>query len=373
MSFVREAFVKLYTTSHLEMKLQSGPVSPWQVVLSDTERDDLSLPVSVEEIKAALWSMKPLKAPGPDGLHARFFQRFWMIVGGSVVEEVQKCFETKKIPEALNKTNVALIPKIQGPETISNYRPISLCNTVYKMVTKIIVARIRPMLDKLVSPIQSAFVPGRKGVDNAIIVQELIHTISKKKGGVRYLAVKVDLEKAYDKLEWSFIKETLLKANFPRELIDLIMNCVSSTTTSVLFNEGNLDPFRPSRGIRQGDPLSPYLFILCMEVLGHLIEGKCREKLWTPVKASRSGIAFSHLFFADDLVLFAKANSSNCSAIKDALDEFCNRSGQSISEAKSRVFFSPNVDRDTRKSLCDILGFSSTPNLGKYLGFPIQH
>ncbi|XP_030970453.1 uncharacterized protein LOC115990809 [Quercus lobata] len=170
------------------------------------------------------------------------------------------------------------------------------------------------LLDKLVSPIQSTFVPGRKGVDNAIIVQELIHTVSRKRGGVG-----------------------------------------------------------PSRGIRQGDSLSPYLFIFCMEVLGHLIEEKCREKSWTPVKVSRSGIAFSHLFFVDDLVLFTKADGRNCSAIRDALDEFCNRSGQSISEAKSRVFFSPNVDRDTRESLCDILGFSSTPNLGKYLEFPIQH
>ena len=271
--------------------------------------------------------MKVFKAPGLDGLHAGFFQCFWMIVGGSVVEEVKKCFETKKVPESLNKTNVALIPKIHGPETIGNYRSISLCNTVYKIITKIIVARIRLLLDKLVSPIQSAFVPGREGVDNAIIVQELIHTVSRKRGGVGYLAIKVDLEKAYDKLEWSFIRETLVKANLPKELINLIMNCVSSTTTSVLFNRGLLEPFRPSRGIRQGDPLSPYLFILCMEVLGHLIKEKCRDKKWIPIKASRSGIAFSHLFFADDLVLFAKADGRNCSAIRDALDEFCNISG----------------------------------------------
>ena len=96
---------------------------------------------------------------------------------------------------------MALIPKIQGPETIGNYRPISLCNIVYKIITKIIIARIGPMLDELVSPVQSAFVSGRKGVNNAIIVQEIIHTISKKKGKVGYMAIKVDLEKAYDKLE----------------------------------------------------------------------------------------------------------------------------------------------------------------------------
>ena len=132
------------------------------------------------------------------------------------------------------------IPKIQGPETIGNYRPISLCNTMYKIITKITVAKIRLMLDKIVSSVQSTFVPGRKGVNNAIIVQEIIHTISKRKGRVGYMEIKVDLEKAYDKLEWSFIQETLLKANLHRGLVDLIMNCVSSTTISMLFNGGNL-------------------------------------------------------------------------------------------------------------------------------------
>ena len=105
------------------------------------------------------------------------------------------------MPSYLNKTHIALIPKIQGPETLGNYRPISLCNTVYKIVTKVIVARLRPFLDKLISPVQAAFIPGRKGIDNTIIVQEVIHSITKKRGEVRYMALKIDLEKAYDKLE----------------------------------------------------------------------------------------------------------------------------------------------------------------------------
>ena len=150
---------------------------------------------------------------------------------------------------------------------------------VYKMVTKIIVARLKPLLDKLVSLVQTTFVLGRKGVDNVIIVQEIIHTIGRKKGNVGNMAIKVDLEKAYDKLKWSFIRETLLKANIHRDLVCLIMSCVSTTSTSVLFNEGKLEAFYPSRGIRQGDLLSPYIFILCMEVLGQLIEEKCNDKL----------------------------------------------------------------------------------------------
>ena len=110
-----------------------------------------------------------------------------------------------------------------------------------------------------------------------------------------------------------------------------------------------------------------------MDFLGHLIEEKCSGNLWHPVKASQSGSTLSHLFFAGDLVFFARADYVNCSAIRDVLDDFCSISGQTVSEAKSRVYFSPNVDRDTRESLCDILGFASTPNLGKYLGIPLKH
>ena len=104
------------------------------------------------------------------------------------------------------------------------------------------------------------------------------------------------------------------------------MSCISTVSTSILFNGGMLELINPSRGIIQGDPLSPYIFILCMEFLGQLIEGKYSEKLWNPVKASRSGPSFSHLFFANDLLLFAKANQANCIAIREVLDTFCEKS-----------------------------------------------
>ena len=148
------------------------------------------------EIKAALWSLKPFKAPGPDGLYAGFFQKFWHTVGNSVIEEVQKIFAVRRVPEVLNCTHIALIPKIQGPETLGNYRPISLYNTVYKVITKIIVARLRPYLDKLISPMQTAFVLGRKEIDNIIIAQEIIHGLGKKKGRIGYMALKIDFGKS---------------------------------------------------------------------------------------------------------------------------------------------------------------------------------
>lgn len=136
---------------------------------------------------------------------------------------------------------------------------------------------------------------------------------------------------------------------------------------------GCLEPFTPLRGIRQGDLLSPYLFILCIEYLGHLIEEKCAAKVWKPVKALRSGPTYSHMFFVDDLVLFATPDLDNCSTINSVVQEFCSKSGLKVSDSKSRVFFSPNVETDLRDSMVNLLGFNFTSNLGRYLGFPLKH
>ena len=187
------------------------------------------------------------------------------------------------------------------------------------------------------------------------------------------MVIKIDLEKAYDRLEWSFIWDVLQAANFPSDMVQLIISCVSSSTSSILINGGFLDPFLPSRGIPQGDPLSPYLFILCMEVLGRIIEDKCSQKVWNPLKASSNGPTFSHLFFADELLLFVRANEENCGSVREAIEEFCLLSGQRVNFSKSKVFFSPNVDQGKRETFSNILGFRSTPNLGSYLGFPLRH
>ena len=122
------------------------------------------------------------------------------------------------------------------------------------------------------------------------------------------------------------------------------MSCVSSSSILILLNGGKLEPFQPSRGIKQGDLLSPYLFIMCMEVLGFLISGRCEEKLWDPVRALRGGLAFPYLIFADNLVLFAKADIKSCTSVREALDSFCKLSSQKISLNKSKVYFSINTN-----------------------------
>lgn len=227
-----------------------------------------------------MWSLKPFKAPSLDGLHRGFFSQLWLLVGVLVKSLVLEVFNSGIVPSYLNQTLITLIPKHPGADCIFAFRPISLCNTIYKTISKVIVVRLRPHLEDIISPLQAAFVPNRWGVDNVIIIQELLHTMSQKKEGkVGFMAIKIDLEKAYDRLEWGFIKDTLSLFNVPEYLGKVIMNCISTLLILVLVNDGALEPFQPPKGIQQDDPMSPYIFIMCMKVLGFLIKDKCDSNL----------------------------------------------------------------------------------------------
>ncbi|KAL5831019.1 hypothetical protein ACOSQ4_016373 [Xanthoceras sorbifolium] len=174
----------------------------------------------------------------------------------------------------MNQTLITLIPKIESPMEMSHLRPISLCNTMYKVVSKIIVQRLRGLLPKLISPNQVAFVPGRQIQDNIIVAQEVLHKCRIAKGKKGFIAWKIDLMKAYDKLQWGFIREVLTEIGIEGKILELIMFCVTSVEYKVVLNGELSEAFKPSCGIRQGDPLSPYIFVLCMEKLSHLIEQK---------------------------------------------------------------------------------------------------
>lgn len=253
------------------------------------------------------------------------------------------------------------------------FRPISLCHVSYKIITKLIVSRLRPLLDKIVSPFQSSFIPGRSTNDNIIITQEILHTLRTKKGKKGGILLKIDLEKAYDKISWKFLLDTLIFFNVNPAWTALIMNCVSSVKTSIHWNGEKLEDFSPGRGLRQGDPLSPYLFVLCMERLSILIEEKCTNGNWKGLKVSRDSTNLTHLFFADDLILFGQANLSTCKDIMEALTEFCKLSGQTMNLSKSKMFVSPNIPGYKARRLSNFCGIGLTNDLGKYLGVPLLH
>lgn len=141
------------------------------------------------------------------------------------------------------------------------------------------------------------------------------------------MVIKIDLEKAYDRISWDFIHYTLKEFKLNTDWITLIMNCVSNVNSFVLWNGESLPGITMGRGLRQGDPLSPYLFVLCMENLSNMIRIQTESGDWKGLKASNNCPPISHLFFADDLILFAKANTRNCNCIMNVLSEFCDMSG----------------------------------------------
>lgn len=323
---------------------------------------------SPEEVKKAVQDMAPLKAPGPDGLHALFYQKEWSVVGESMVNQVNNFMQTGRLPSGINDTFVALVPKISNPERANQFRPISLCNVCYKIITKAMTTRIKEVMRSLVGQEQSSFVPERQITDNIIIFQEVMHTFHTKRGNKGLMAIKIDLEKAYDRLSWDFIKDTLHKAGFSNAWVRNIMTCVSTSRLSILWNGEALDWIYPTRSIRQGDAISPYLFVLCIERLCHAINAARDCGRWKGITLDRYGPVLTHLLFADDMILFAEANTEQAEVIKQCLDDFCRASGQKVSYEKSQIFFSANVEEDNRNRIVEKIGIAQTQDMGRYLG-----
>ncbi|KAL4353303.1 hypothetical protein GQ457_06G005280 [Hibiscus cannabinus] len=187
------------------------------------------------------------------------------------------------------------------------------------------------------------------------------------------MAIKVDLEKAYDRLEWDYIEETLCAVGLPVKIIARIMYCVRSVSAQISWNGDLSDSFCPSRGIRQGDPLSPYLFVLCMDRLSQAIQSSVMAGRWRPIHLTRNGPPLSHLFFADDMVLFAEATMEQVGVIRGILNGFCQASGHKVSISKTQIFFSRNCDMASKSLIARNFGFEVVEDLGKYLGVSLLH
>ncbi|CAL1366122.1 unnamed protein product [Linum trigynum] len=333
----------------------------------------ISAPPSNEEIKAIINDINGLKAPGKDGFHALFFQKCWESVGEDFCKFIQECFICHNLISRTNETLLVLIPKTEAPVSMKEFRPISLCNVGYKTIAKCLANRIKGLMPILVKQNQTSFVPKRHITDNILILQETVHSMARKSGKKGMMLMKIDLAKAYDRIEWKFLEQTLYLAGFPPNFVAIVMQCVSSTQMQVLWNGGESESFSPSRGLRQGCPLSPYLFTLCVERLSHCIENAVKEKRWKPVNLSPGEPPLSHLFFDDDLVLFAEASPRQAEVVMDCIEAFCSASGEQISKEKSRVLFSKNTKCSNRRDICNRLGIQETDDLGRYLGVPVLH
>ncbi|CAN1164551.1 Transposon TX1 uncharacterized 149 kDa protein [Linum perenne] len=308
--------------------------------ITEIQKSTINLPFRRKGILNAVKEMGSLKAPGKDLFHPIFFQKCWDTVGKDLVEFVQRVFVFPEAIRTVNDTIIALIPKVGNPTTISQFRPISLCNVAYKTVAKCIAHRMKGLMPNLVHPTQTSFVPGRHIIDNIIVVQEVVHTMHAKRSGKGMMVLKNDLAKAYDKVRWDFVVDTLRAMNFPEKMINIIFHCMSTTSCQVQWNGGLSESFTPSRGLRQGCPLSPYLFTLCMERLSNLICESVSMGDWEPISLTRGGTKLTHMFFADDLMHFGYACERQAIIINEILKKFSAILGQEVSREKSRVYFS---------------------------------
>ena len=315
--------------------------------------------------------MHDLKAPGPDGFPALFYKNLWPTVGNDVVKAVTSFFLRGSMPREVNCSLIVLIPKVSNPTSVNHFRPISLCNIIYKIISKLLVDKLRPLLDKLIAPAQSAFIPNRWIAENQIIVQEILHGFKTQKTNPGLMAIKLDLQNAYDKVNWKFIQAVLLQFGFNDTFTNWIISCISSISFEVLVNGGKFERFMPSRGLRQGDPLSPYLFILGQEVLSRMLDHELRLKKISGIKTSISGPTITHVMYANDIVLFSKASGKDAASLNRVLEKYCSWSGQALNRNKSRVFFSRHTHSHTRRSVKNILHIKKLKKDAVYLGAPM--
>ncbi|KAL8113881.1 hypothetical protein AgCh_020966 [Apium graveolens] len=269
--------------------------------VSQAQNRELLKEISDDEVKAALFQMNLDKAPGPDGMMPSFFQKHWSIAGKDIIKETKEFFTTGDLLQGLNDINIVLIPKKKNPAVIGELRPIALCNILMKIMTKAMVNRLKEVINDVVLETQSTFIPGHLISYNIMTAYEVMHYLKcKKVGKDGFMALKLDMSKAYDRIEWDFLRAILLKMGFSTWWVHLVLQSVTTVQYTMMHSEYEMGPIIPTRGIRQGDPLSPYMFIICAEGLSSLIQMYEFKILIHGVKICRRAPIISHMLFADD-------------------------------------------------------------------------
>lgn len=220
----------------------------------------------------------------------------------------------------MKATLIVLVPKAENAINLDKYKPISLTNELYNIITQIIVNRLKPFMAKLVVPMQSAFIPGRSIADNVLMAEDLLYQFHLNRGHPR-MCLKLELVKAYDSLRWDFLESALRVMSFPHHLIGLIMTCVKEPQFSIFINCKAAGYFKSSKGLRQGCPLCPFLFTTAMEFFSSMLSS-CAESKLIPTPFCKGGVSISHPLFADDVIIFHQNSPQAAKNLKALLDDF---------------------------------------------------
>lgn len=309
--------------------LTNGPI------LTIPQQLELVNHYSAKEVKQAMFSIDVNKSPGPDGYGSGFFREAWSVAGEDATQAIIQFLENGKLLKQINLTIISLIPKVTILQYASQFRPISCCNVIYKCISKVLCLRLKKILTSLVAENQAAFVEGRSLIHNVLICHDLLRHYNRKTSA-RCL-MKIDLRKAYDMVSWKFIEEAMRGFGFPETFTKLVMSCVTTTKFSVKVNGEGHGYFEGQRGLMQGDPISPLLFVIVMEYLSRVLNkmSALPDFRFHPMC---KGTKLTHLIFADDLMIFCKGNVSSVSRVMEALTHFSEVTGLVANMDKSSIF-----------------------------------
>ncbi|CAN1818839.1 LINE-1 reverse transcriptase homolog, partial [Linum perenne] len=370
-NLTKSFFVDLFTARQQVDSSLILPLLP--KLVSDEINYNLTRPVSDEEIRTAVFALGAAQSPGPDGYNGHFYRKYWSLIGNQIGGEIKKFFADSIMPVGWNDTNIVLIPKTNLPTKITEFRPISCCNFRYKIITKIMSSRLKTWLPNMIAENQAAFTADRCIQDNIIIVHEVLHHFKiRKKGRKKDMCIKLDMRKAYDLVDWDSLHQILKAYGFSEMWCKWIYSCISTVKFDILLNGRSTGFFSPTRGIRQGDPISPFLFILMSNALTTLIDSAISRKITNGIKLTSRGPLLSHCLFADDTIIFGKDTVEEATRIIQIINSYGEITGQQVNNDKSAIYFSSNVSVSEKAAIMDSIGFQALNANPTYLGVPTE-
>ncbi|GJT76141.1 RNA-directed DNA polymerase, eukaryota, reverse transcriptase zinc-binding domain protein [Tanacetum coccineum] len=300
--------------------------------------------ISDEEIKNAMFFIDSNKVPGPDGFSSLFFKKARSIVGKDVCRAVKDFFDNGKIMREINSTIISLVPKILTPNKVTVFRPIASCNVLYKCISKIITERMKIGLRKIVG--------------------------YERKDGPSRVAMKIDIQKAYDTVNWQFLEVILKGFGFHCKMVNWIIKCVTTTSFSICVNGESFSYFKRGRGLRQADPMSPYLFTLVMEILTLIVEKRVEGSKEFKYHFGCKEMKLTHVCFADDLMMFSHGDKKFVMVLKKVIEEFGSIAGLLPNYNKSTIIFG-SMAKEEKQIILSSIPFRVEKLPVKYLGVPL--
>jgi hypothetical protein len=335
---------------------------------SPFELSDLDSTINDDEIKIVVLGMHSEKAPGPDGFIGLFYKCCFELIKHDLFNVIHDFFNHRcKSLHLVNEANITLLQKREGADRIDMFRPISLINSFMKILTKILANRLAPRMNEIVSTAQNAFIQNRSIHDNFLYVQKVIQNLHKSKQPA--LFVKLDMSKAFDSINWAYLLEVLRALGFSQKWRNWIATILGSSSSKILINGQQTNAIRHMRGVRQGDPLSPFLFILAMDPLQRMIEMAADVGFMGRVLPRAAKLRCS--LYADDAGVFVKADKEDLKVLKRILEVFEGCSGLKINFDKTEIF--PIRYPETLwPELMDVFPGKYPKLPGKYLDLPLH-